>query len=97
VTRPEMYIPDTIEVYHGDTYWTIFANTIRVSVATLRNSERGHQSPQGPARVLLALLERNPQIVEETLVYIDGAKLPFLSQTRIIGIFQRHLVSWKRH
>ncbi|GEO18279.1 hypothetical protein MAE02_59750 [Microvirga aerophila] len=24
VTRPEMYIPDTIEVYHGETYWTIF-------------------------------------------------------------------------
>jgi putative transcriptional regulator len=39
----------------------------RVSVATLRNWEQGHRSPTGPARVLLALLDRNPRIVEETL------------------------------
>jgi putative transcriptional regulator len=33
----------------------------------LRNWEQGHRKPQGPARVLLALLDRNPRIVEETL------------------------------
>ena len=33
-----------------------------------RNWEHGHRSPQGPARVLLALLDRNPKIVEETLI-----------------------------
>jgi putative transcriptional regulator len=44
-----------------------FANRIGVPVATLRNWEQGHRSPTGPARVLLALLDRNPRIVEETL------------------------------
>lgn len=44
-----------------------FAARIGVPVATLRNWEQGHRSPRGPARVLLALLERNPCIVEETL------------------------------
>jgi putative transcriptional regulator len=44
-----------------------FANSIGVPVATLRNWERGHRTPQGPAKVLLALLERNPRIVEEIL------------------------------
>jgi putative transcriptional regulator len=46
---------------------TAFASRIGVPVATLRNWEQGHRSPQGPARVLLALLDRNPKIVEETL------------------------------
>lgn len=44
-----------------------FAARIGVPVATLRNWEQGHRFPQGPARVLLALLDRNPHIVEETL------------------------------
>ena len=44
-----------------------FARRINVPVATLRNWEQGRRSPQGPARVLLALLDRNPRIVEETL------------------------------
>ncbi|MBO1909694.1 helix-turn-helix domain-containing protein [Microvirga sp. 3-52] len=44
-----------------------FASRIGVPVATLRNWEQGHRSPMGPAQVLLALLDRNPRIVEETL------------------------------
>jgi len=45
-----------------------FASCIGVPVvATLRNWEQGHHSPQAPAWVLLALLDRNPKIVEETL------------------------------
>jgi len=50
-----------------------FAARIGVPVATLRNWEQGHRSPQGPARVLLALLDRNPRIVEETLEGRGGA------------------------
>lgn len=46
---------------------TAFALRIGVPVGTIRNWEQGHRHPQGPARVLLALLERNPRIVEETL------------------------------
>lgn len=44
-----------------------FAKRVGVPVATLRNWKQGHRKPQGPARVLLALLDRNPRIVEETL------------------------------
>lgn len=44
-----------------------FSRRIGVSAATLRNWEQGRRTPEGPARVLLAMLERNPHIVEETL------------------------------
>jgi putative transcriptional regulator len=46
---------------------TAFALRIGVPVGTIRNWEQGRRSPQGPARILLALLDRNPKIVEETL------------------------------
>jgi putative transcriptional regulator len=44
-----------------------FARRIGVAVGTLRNWEQGRRRPEGPARVLLALLARNPRLVEETL------------------------------
>ena len=44
-----------------------FALRIGVSVGTIRNWEQGRRTPQGPVRILLALLDRNPRIVEETL------------------------------
>jgi len=46
---------------------TAFSRRIGVSPATLRNWEQGRRVPEGPARILLAMLERNPRIVEETL------------------------------
>jgi len=45
----------------------VFARRIGVPVGTIRNWEQGRRAPQGPALVLLALLDRNPKIVEETL------------------------------
>jgi len=44
-----------------------FSQCIGVSVGTLRNWEQGRRKPDGPAKVLLALLERDPRIVERTL------------------------------
>lgn len=44
-----------------------FSRRIGVSPGTLRNWEQGRRRPDGPARVLLALLDRNPRIVEDTL------------------------------
>ena len=44
-----------------------FARQIGISVATLRNWEQGRRRPDGPARVLLALLARDPDIVARTL------------------------------
>jgi putative transcriptional regulator len=44
-----------------------FAETIGVKVGTLRNWEQKRREPEGPARVLLAMIDRRPSIVEETL------------------------------
>ena len=44
-----------------------FSRRVGVSPATLRNWEQSRRHPEGPARILLAMLERNPQIVEEAL------------------------------
>ena len=44
-----------------------FALQIGVSAATLRNWEQGRRKPEGPARVLLAMLARDPGIVVRTL------------------------------
>lgn len=71
VPRSSVQVPETIDVAvirrKTGLSQTAFANRIGVPVATIRNWEQGHRSPQGPARVLLALLDRNPRIVEETL------------------------------
>lgn len=44
-----------------------FAARFGMSVATLRHWERGDRSPQGPALVLLNLIERDPQGVMKAL------------------------------
>jgi putative transcriptional regulator len=44
-----------------------FSRMIGVSVSTLRNWEQGRRNPEGPARVLLAMVEKNPKVVEELL------------------------------
>lgn len=44
-----------------------FASTFGISVSTLRHWERGDRSPQGPARVLLNVVAKNPQAVLRAL------------------------------
>jgi putative transcriptional regulator len=44
-----------------------FARSIGVAVGTVRGWEQGRRSPEGPARVLLALIEKRPSIVQEEL------------------------------
>ena len=44
-----------------------FAASIGVTKASLQNWEQGKRSPQGAARVLLALLDRDPKIVQKML------------------------------
>jgi putative transcriptional regulator len=46
---------------------TAFAAQIGVSAATLRNWEQNRRTPDGPARVLLALLAKDPMIVSRVL------------------------------
>jgi putative transcriptional regulator len=45
-----------------------FAYMIGISVATLRNWEQGRRTPEGPARALLQIASKNPEIFEEALV-----------------------------
>lgn len=44
-----------------------FAKSIGVPLGTLKNWEQGRRRPEGPARVLLALIRKRPSIVQEEL------------------------------
>ena len=44
-----------------------FAKSIGVPLGTLKNWEQGRRRPEGPARVLLSLIEKRPSIVQEEL------------------------------
>lgn len=44
-----------------------FARSIGVAVGTLQGWEQGRRRPDGPARVLLALIEKRPAIIQEEL------------------------------
>ena len=44
-----------------------FARSIGIPLGTLKNWEQGRRRPDGPARVLLALIARRPSIVQEEL------------------------------
>jgi DNA-binding transcriptional regulator YdaS (Cro superfamily) len=53
-----------------------FAQAIGVPVGTLRQWEQGRRQPSGPARVLLALIDRAPGIVRDTLGARPGNEIP---------------------
>lgn len=44
-----------------------FAARFGISPATLRNWEQGRRLPEGPARVLLAIIDREPEAVQRAL------------------------------
>ena len=46
---------------------TAFAAKFGFQTATLRNWEQGRTKPDGPARVLLAVIARHPEAVEDAL------------------------------
>ena len=46
-----------------------FAKSIGVKKATLLNWEQHRRSPEGPARVLLALIDKDPNIVQRVLAH----------------------------
>ena len=67
----KVHVPRKIDVYairqKTGLSQAAFSSRIGVSTGTLRNWEQGRRVPDGPARVLLALVSRNPRIVEDTL------------------------------
>jgi putative transcriptional regulator len=44
-----------------------FALRFGFSLATVRNWEQRHRSPEGPARVLLTIIDKQPDAVEKAL------------------------------
>lgn len=44
-----------------------FARMIGVSVSTLQNWEQGRREPQGPARALLLVASKAPEVVQKAL------------------------------
>lgn len=66
-----LHVPESIDVAairkRTGKAQTAFAESIGVPVGTLRQWEARRRQPRGAALVLLALLERNPRLVEETL------------------------------
>jgi len=44
-----------------------FAARFGVSISTVRNWEQGRRQPEGPARVLLTIIDREPEAVERAL------------------------------
>lgn len=44
-----------------------FAEYYGFSVGSIRNWEQGRRSPDGPARILLKIIEKNPKIVESAI------------------------------
>ena len=44
-----------------------FATRFGISKATLRNWEQGRRHPEGPARVLLTIIDREPEAVRRAL------------------------------
>jgi putative transcriptional regulator len=44
-----------------------FAVRFGFTLATVRNWEQGHRRPEGPARVLLKIIDKSPDVVERAL------------------------------
>lgn len=52
----------------------VFAQTLNVSVGTVRSWEQGLRSPDGPSRRLLELTQRHPRMILETVRKIGGRR-----------------------
>ena len=51
-----------------------FAQRFGVSLGTLRNWEQGARLPEGPARVLLTVIDREPEAVKRALAHSAAPK-----------------------
>jgi putative transcriptional regulator len=46
---------------------TKFASAFGFNVSTVRDWEQGRRTPEGPARILLSIIDKHPEIVQEVL------------------------------
>lgn len=44
-----------------------FAQRFKISIGTLRQWEQGRREPEGPARILLAVISYAPDVVDEAI------------------------------
>lgn len=49
-----------------------FAAMLGISIGTLRNWEQGRRKPQGPARVLLRVARKHPEVILDTVFTSEG-------------------------
>ncbi len=47
---------------------SVFAERFGINTATLRNWEQGRRQPEGPARLLLKIIDREPAVVQRILL-----------------------------
>ncbi len=50
-----------------------FAALLGISVSTLRNWEQGRREPEGPAKVLLRIAEKHPEVVLDVVRSSPGS------------------------
>ena len=78
--KPPVHVPDSIDVREirrrAGKSQPVFAASIGVPLSTLRQWEHGRRRPEKAARVLLALLQQNPWLVEEMLA-LPSSSTPF--------------------
>jgi putative transcriptional regulator len=69
VVSPKPMTPDEIKAIRKKLKLTQreFAAVFRVGLGTIRHWERGDRSPEGPAQVLLRVIEHEPEAVLRTL------------------------------
>ena len=61
----ELTIPDVKQVREELGFsQTEFARVLRVSVGTIRNWEQNRRQPTGPARVLLTIVQQQPDVLK---------------------------------
>ncbi|MEO8247768.1 MAG: helix-turn-helix domain-containing protein [Burkholderiales bacterium] len=74
--RPPRVDVKRIRASLGDVSQKEFARRYGLSLAAVRNWEQGLREPEGPARTLLALIERNPEfILREVEKLSNGEKV----------------------
>jgi putative transcriptional regulator len=66
-----------------------FARTFGVSIGTLRNWEQGRRTPDGPARVLLTLIDRDPISILKTLRGVPAKRPARAARRRSTGSGER--------
>ena len=52
-----------------------FADALGISAGTLKNWEQGLRYPEGPARILLAIADKHPEAVLDTVLMLKEHKI----------------------